>query len=63
MEIRIPYHKIRSSQSITPVIQRVLAERFGEAHAIHRYDVVKMEDDDGLKVRVITLKPKTYHVL
>lgn len=61
MEIRIPYSEIGSSKTITPVIARILANKFGEANAIHRYDVVKLEDDDSLKVRVVTLKPKTYH--
>ena len=63
MEIRIPYDKIRSSIAITPVIQRILAERFGEANALHRYDVVKLEDDEDRRVRVLTLKPKTYVVM
>lgn len=63
MEIRIPYNRINNSQTITPVIKRVLAEKFGEPNAMHRYEVVKMEDDDQRQVRVITLKPKTYVVM
>jgi hypothetical protein len=63
MELRIPFDQIRSSQSITPIVRRLLAEKFGDANAIHRYDVVKLEDDEDLRIRVLTLKPKTYVVM
>ncbi len=63
MEIRIPYNEISNSQTITGRIARILADRFGDANAIHRYEVVKMEDDDARRVRVITVKPKTYVVM
>lgn len=63
MEIRIPYSEIGSSQTITPVMKRILANRFGDVNAIHRYEVVKLEDDDSRRVRVVTLKPRTYVVM
>lgn len=63
MEIRIPYSRISNAQTITPVVKRILAERLGDANAIHRYEVVKLEDDDSRHVRVVTLKPKTYVVM
>lgn len=63
MEIRIPYSQISNAQTITPVMKRILADKFGDANAIHRYDVVKMEDDDSRHVRVVTLKPKQYFVM
>lgn len=63
MEIRIPYSQISSAQTITGVIGRILAHKFGEANAMHRYEVVKLEDDDAKRVRVVTLKPKTYVVM
>lgn len=63
MEIRIPYSRIGNAQTITGVMKRILADRFGEANALHRYEVVKMEDDDAKKERIVTLKPRTYFVM
>jgi|CXWL01.1.fsa_nt_gi hypothetical protein len=63
MELRIPYKQIGNAQTITPIMTRLLADRLGDANAIHRYEVVKMEDDDDRQVRVVTVKPKTYVVM
>lgn len=63
MEIRIPYSQIGNSKTITNVIARILAYKLGDANAIHRHEVVKMEDDDSRHVRVVTVKPKTYVVM
>ncbi len=63
MEIQIPYSEIRDAQQITRVIKTKLAHKFGDPNAIHRWDVTKLEDDDSKRVRVITLRPKTYFVM
>lgn len=63
MELRIPYNEIRDSQQITQVIKTKLAHKFGDANALHRWEVTKLEDDDSKRIRVITLRPKTYFVM
>lgn len=63
MEIRIPYNQIGSASLITARMKRILADRFGEANALHRYEVVKMEDDDAKQERILTLRPRTYVVM
>lgn len=57
MEIRIPYHKISNSQSITPVMDRLFKERGLD---LSRHEVVKLEDDPDKQERVLTIRPKTY---
>lgn len=63
MEIQIPYSQINNSRTITPIMTKILADRLGDGNAIHRYEVVKMEDDDDRRVRIVTLKPRTYVVM
>ena len=57
MEIRIPYSEIDNSQTITARMTRIFAERGLD---MARHEVVKLEDDHSKKVRVLTIKPKTY---
>lgn len=63
MEIRIPYSQIGSASHITARMKRILADRFGDPNAMHRYEVVKLEDDDRKQERVLTLRPRTYVVM
>lgn len=57
MEIRIPYQKIRSSQTITCEMDRIF-----KAHGLDlsRHEVVKLEDDPDRQVRILTIRPKLY---
>lgn len=57
MEIRIPYSEIDDSQSITPRMDRIFKERGLD---LSRHEVVKLEDDPDRRVRVLTIRPKTY---
>lgn len=57
MEIRIPYSEIDDSQTITQVMDRVFKRKGLD---LSRHEVVKLEDDRDRRVRVLTIKPKTY---
>lgn len=57
MEIRIPWHKIDNSQSITPIMTRIFRERGLD---LARHEVVKLEDDPDRRERVLTIRLKTY---
>ena len=57
VEIRIPYSQIDNSQTITQRMDRIFKERGLD---MSRHEVVKLEDDPGKRVRVLTIRPKTY---
>lgn len=57
MEIRIPYSEIDNSTTITGKMDRIFRERGLD---MSRHEVVKLEDDPSRRVRVLTIKPKTY---
>lgn len=57
MEIVIPYSHIDNSQTITGVMDRIFKARGLD---MSRHEVVKLENDPDKKVRVLTIRPKTY---
>ncbi len=57
MEIRIPWARISNSQSITPIMTQIFKQRGLD---LSRHEVVKLEDDQGRKERVLTIRLKTY---
>lgn len=57
MEIRIPYSEIDNSTTITGKMDRIFRERGLD---MSRHEVVKLEDDPKKRVRVLTIKLKTY---
>ena len=57
MEIQIPYRDLDDSQTITAVMRRVFRQRGLD---LDRHEVVKLEDDPDKRVRVLTIRPKTY---
>lgn len=57
MEIQIPYSEIADSQTITRRMDRIFRERGLD---LSRHEVVKLEDDPGKRVRVLTIRQKTY---
>ena len=49
-------------QKITRINRRLLAEHFGDENAIHRYEVVDIQDDYARKERVLKVQPKRTRV-
>jgi intein-encoded DNA endonuclease-like protein len=60
MEIVIPFDKLNNSQTITPIMDRIFKERGLD---MSRHEVVKLVDDPDKKVRVLTIRPKTYIII
>lgn len=59
MEIVIPFSKLDNSQTITGVMDRIFKEKGLD---MSRHEVVKLENDYDKKVRVLTIRPKTYFI-
>jgi hypothetical protein len=57
VEIVIPYSQIDNSQTITGVMDRIFKARGLD---MSRHEVVKLENDPDKRVRVLTIRPKTY---
>lgn len=60
MEIRIPWDRLGSSQTITPIMTRIFREKGLD---LSRHEVTKLEDDPDRRERVLTIRPKTYVVM
>lgn len=61
-EVRLNFDDINDPQTLTPIVGRAISDAYGEARAMHRYEVTEICDDHAKRQRIYKLQPKRTYV-